>query len=401
MNINYPNFSTEKMLFITGPASGDRFARKRSLLIESAYSSIMDHGGWKIFLRQLVEATNSRSARMLVMNPEADFVASSIKVNIDDNWHRGYVDHYVNCCPWRPELSRMKPGRLYSTYLHFSCRQKDFYRTEFFNEWAGPQNIHHGMCGTVFRDSRQTVQLLIQRTKGQKYFAENETAFINELVPHIQNSLQITGQVYETRAQTEAITIASGLETAPFLLLDRHLKVIFRSPGAEGFLKDNSLLQITGNRLSMEDFLHNRNLNILLRECLKSAESRKFNISSGILSIPRHLRPDLHLLGRPVHPDIPVLVSEPAIYVALYLYDPAARINLSLERLKRFYSLSEAEIRVIMAMLATADSGEAARKCFISLHTLRSHLKSIFSKTNTRNRAELMKCLLTGPARMH
>jgi DNA-binding CsgD family transcriptional regulator len=50
-------------------------------------------------------------------------------------------------------------------------------------------------------------------------------------------------------------------------------------------------------------------------------------------------------------------------------------------------------------MLATPDPAEVAKRCFISLHTVRSHLKAIFAKTDTQGQADLMKRLLAGPAR--
>ena len=83
----------------------------------------------------------------------------------------------------------------------------------------------------------------------------------------------------------------------------------------------------------------------------------------------------------------------------MYVYDPEAGIAVDPECLRRLYSLSEAEIRVAVAMLATAYPAEVAKRCFISLHTVRSHLKAIFAKTGTRGQADLMKRLLVGPAR--
>ncbi|HEX9859209.1 MAG TPA: helix-turn-helix transcriptional regulator, partial [Paracoccaceae bacterium] len=76
-----------------------------------------------------------------------------------------------------------------------------------------------------------------------------------------------------------------------------------------------------------------------------------------------------------------------------------AGIAVDRERLSRLYGLSEAEIRVAVAMLATPDPAEVAKRCFISLHTVRSHLKAIFAKTDTQGQADLMKRLLVGPAR--
>jgi DNA-binding CsgD family transcriptional regulator len=47
-----------------------------------------------------------------------------------------------------------------------------------------------------------------------------------------------------------------------------------------------------------------------------------------------------------------------------------------------------------MALVAAVDPAAAARHCCISLHTLRSHLKVIFTKTATHSQAGLMKLLL-------
>lgn len=397
-NMDFSHRSSVFMSPANGPAK-EKPAHERAGLIETIYRTVSEPGAWQELLRDLVAVTGSRSARLLVMNRAATRVRTSIKLNIDDCYHRQYVEHYVNTCPWRPELRYMRPGRLYSTYMHFSCPQQEFYRTEFFNDWARPQNIHHGVCGTVYRDSATSVQLLIQRTRGQGYYTDDETAFINDLIPHIQHSILIAGQLAPSRARGEAIAIAAGGEPLPFLLLDRSLRIIYLSPGAEKLVDGSPWLEVRNNRLLLTDELRNRRLRKLLRECLAAAETRTFPASGGTLAVARPGAPDLRLLVRPVHPDVKMLVGPPSSYVAVYLYDPAIRVGIDHERLREIYALSEAEARVAAAMVETPDTAEVAKHCAISLHTVRSHVKTIFAKTGTHSRADLMKQLLTGPAR--
>ncbi|MFP4226241.1 MAG: helix-turn-helix transcriptional regulator [Desulfobacterales bacterium] len=375
-------------------------AEKQAGLIDSIYLTVGDPAGWRSLLRDLVAATASRSARLLVMNDRADRVISSLKINIDDHYHRQYTDHFVNKCPWRPELRRMAPGRLYSTYLHFSCPQPDFYRTEFFNDWARHQDIHHGICGTIYCDAKQTVQLLIQRTRDQGHYTEADTAFVNCLVPHMQHSFLLAGKIAHTRARAEAIAIAAGCEALPFLVLDKALHVTYCTPEAERLVTGNCMLQVKKGKLLITDELQDRRLNRLLRECVSAADTRMLQTGGGRLAVPRLEGSDLQLLVRPLHPEIPLLLGEPGVYAAVYIYDPAAMIKIDPVRLRELYSMTGAEARVAVAMTATPDSAEIARQCAISLHTLRSHIKSIFSKTQTHNRAELMKRLLTSPVRV-
>jgi len=383
-----------------GNSAGLEPAQQQAKLIESIYMTVRDPEAWKSLLQEMVAATTSRSARLLVMNAEATQVTSSIKINIDDHYHRQYTDYYVNKCPWRPELQRKAPGRLYSTYLHFCCRQPEYYHTEFFNDWARGQDIHHGLCGTIYRDSRQTVQLLIQRTRDQGHYTKADASFVNHLVPHMQHSFLIAGKIAHSRAQAEAIAIAAENEPLPFLLLDKNLKVIYTSPAASGIISGEPLLALKNDRLTVaEDFL-DRRLNRLLRECLWAADTRRFQTGGGSLSLPRPIQKALKLLVKPVHPDIPLLVGQTGGFVAVYLHEPEAPIKIDPARLRGIYGLSEAEANVAVAMVTTPDSKEVAKRCAISPHTLRSHIKSIFNKTQTRNRAALMKLLLTGPARL-
>ncbi len=374
-------------------------AQQRERLLERIYATVAEPGGWRAVLNDLIVHTNSRSARLLVMNSQATRVISSIKQNIDDDYHRQYVAHYVNACPWRPELLQKQPGRLYSTYLHFSCRQPDFFRSEFYNDWARPQDIHHGVCGTIYQDSGRTVQLLVQRTGGQGHYTEADTAYFNNFVPHLQHAFQLAGQVGEHRARAEAVAIAAGEEVLPFILLDFTLRPIHCNPGAEAFIGSDTPLTLANGQLRLVDRSQDQRLQRLLRQCLAAADSRGLDCAGGSLTVERSDGSILQLLVKPVHPDVPILGGGTSGYVAVYVHDPEAGLPVDRERLRSLYALSDAEIRIALALLATPDPAEVARRCFVSLHTVRSHLKTIFAKTTTRNQADLVKKLLAGPAR--
>jgi DNA-binding CsgD family transcriptional regulator len=373
--------------------------RLRTRLVETIYSTVADPDAWQIFLRDLVAGTESRSARLLVMNSQATRVFSSLKLNIDDSYHSQYVEHYVNTCPWRPELQQKAPGRLYSTYLHFSCRQPDYLRSEFFNDWARAQDIYHGVCGTIYQDSGRTVQLLVQRTQRRGHYTEKDTAFINDLVPHLQHSFLLAGQVADRCARAKAITVAAEGELLPFLLLDFSLRPIYCNSGAEGLIGPDTPLRLVNGQLRLADQALNQSLQRVLRDCLAGAESRTFHSAGGMVQVPRSQGTSLQLLVRPIHPDVPVFAGKLTGYVAVYVYDPDAGVAVDQERLRTLYGLSEAEIRVAVALLATPDPAEVAKRCCISLHTVRSHLKAIFAKTDTQSQADLVKRLLGGPAR--
>lgn len=350
-------------------------------------------------IRELTAHSQSRSARMLIMNADATVVTSSIKHNIDDNSHRDYVDHYVNTCPWRHEIEGKRHGRFYSSYLHFTCPQPNFLRSEFFNDWAGPLDIHHGVAGNIYKDTRQTVQLLVQRTHGQGHFSETDVNFFNSFAPHLQHAIQLARQVTQRCTKAEVITFATENETLPFILLDDSLRPIYCNPGAEELIKAEADLLLAKEQLRLADPDLNRRLQALLKKCLQAADARTFKSLGKVLEIHRPNRATLQLWVKPVHPDVPLLLGKPAGYVAVYLHDPEAGVLIDPERLRQLYGLSKAETRVALALLDNPDPVAVAKRCFISLHTVRSHLKAIFAKTESQGQADLVKRLLSGPAR--
>ena len=145
-----------------------------SALLDALYYAPYEKSGWQEFLNRMVSLSDSRSARILVMNKDADQVFSGVQVNTDAKAHKAFVDHFVNLCPWRPGLATLPPGQFYSSFLDGICDQKTFYRSEFFNDWARELDIHHGASGTIWQHEGQTIQVFMQRTGGQGHFTRAE-----------------------------------------------------------------------------------------------------------------------------------------------------------------------------------------------------------------------------------
>lgn len=367
-------------------------------LIELLYASPGDDGLWSRFLSEIVTITASRSARMLVLDRTATQVDSSIKINIDDNPHTDYVNHFVNACPWRPELALKPKGRLYSTYLDFACKQRDYYKTEFFNDWARPLDIHHGACGTVYQDAGQTVQLLVQRTGGQGHYATEDLAFLNSLVPHVRRVVTLHREVQHARAQGEATALAAGTYSLPFILLEQRARVSFVSPGAQRFLAAGHALWIAEGKLTAQRPAERKCLHELVRRCVRSGRGA-WDSAGGWMALERPGGAPLKLLVMPVHPDAAdtTLFGQRA-FAAVFIYDPDAEFHICRETLRALYQLTPAEARLseALALGETLEHYASSRKR--SLNTLRAQLKAVFKKTGVARQAELVGLVLGGPA---
>jgi DNA-binding CsgD family transcriptional regulator len=376
----------------------DRIRAAQPQLGELLYDAAANPAAWQSFMQALIKVTASRSARLLVLDKSGTQVDQSLKVNIDDGYHRQYVDYYVNACPWRPELAEKPAGRLYSTFLDFSCKQQQFLQSEFYTDWARPQNIHHGLCGTLHEDADQKIQFLIQRTNEPGHYTRQERDHINaSLVPHIRRVCQLNQLYTRMEGRSEAIAAAAGQSPLPFILLGADTRVTFASPGAEALIRTGGNLDIEQEQLIARTPRSAEQLQQLIKTARDSALGR-WDSAGGVLQIERAGQPPLTLLISPVagH-STPLLFAPRRSYVAIFIHDPAQHPELSTRLLQQLYQLTPAEARVAAAIARGYSLEHLASREHRSVHTLRSQLKAVFQKTGTSRQNELAHLILTGP----
>ncbi|MEN9756000.1 MAG: hypothetical protein RL755_187 [Pseudomonadota bacterium] len=79
--------------------------------------------------------------------------------------------------------------------------------------------------------------------------------------------------------------------------------------------------------------------------------------------------------------------------LALILITEPNETLSEIQLMGKLYDLSPAELRVASALLAGKSPGEYAHEVGLTLHTVRSQLKNLFSKTYTRRQSELVALL--------
>ena len=366
---------------------------QRQALLDSLYLAPFHDAGWWSFLNELVKLTDSRSARMLILNRDADQVHNSIQVNTDQNAHRAYVDHYVNLCPWRPELKQKTPGKLYSTFLDFSCDQKGYYKSEFFNDWARPQDIHHGACGTVWFHDDLNVQLLVQRTGGQGHFCHDTMQTLNELLPHVRRALRIESMQWQQRYQQAARDQQHNCSA--MILVNAQGRVVYISKDAEAYLNDSGAVAVRAEQIQLRP--HSAQQALL--GTLQAVLGGRYGSAGNVISVERPNQPDLRLLVMPVHPDAtdnPLFPSR--AFAAIFIVDVESEVRISQPLLSELLGLTNAEARTAAAVARGMSPAEMARSFNLSVHTVRSQLKSVFRKTGTSSQSQLGQLVLGSPA---
>lgn len=367
--------------------------QQQNQLLDRLYLAPFETNGWQTFLADLVQASESRSARLLTLNGEADQVYSSVQVNTDAKAHQAYVDYYVNHCPWRPELAQKEPGKLYSTFFDFSCDQKQFYNSEFFNDWARPQDIHHGACGTAGNYQDLKFQLLVQRTGDQGHFDKDVMLALNGLLSHVRRALHIESLHWQQRCMQNAR--AQQHNCAAMMLLDEQGRVAFMSEEAQAYFFDGGVIGLRGGTIYLRNAATQKKLMAAMCEVL----SARLAHAGGVVNVERAGQSDLRLLVMPVHPDAtenPLFPTK--AFAAVFIVDIESEVHIDEYLIAQLLGLTAAEARSAAAVARGMSPAEIARAFNVSIHTARSQLKSVFRKTGTSSQSQLGRLILSSPA---
>jgi DNA-binding CsgD family transcriptional regulator len=94
---------------------------------------------------------------------------------------------------------------------------------------------------------------------------------------------------------------------------------------------------------------------------------------------------------------VPKEAEERDVAVVVLIYAPDGERDISTELLRELYALTPAQAQVARSLFAGRSVEECAAALNLSLNTVRTHLKQIFTRCEVQSQAELLHLLAQGP----
>lgn len=243
----------------------------------------------------------------------------------------------------------------------------------------------HGMlwwAGITFKSLDQHYVVSLARRPDQDPFGESDRRLFRHLTGHLSRALTMAERLATATAKGGLGTL-EALDCGGILVNARG-RVITVNAQAEAMLGEG--LTVAGSRLLARDADSNAALQSLIGRTLRDGPQEE-----GAIAIPRPLR-------RPILVDV---LPIPAEARAPFLFGKALLVLVDLDRtpvprettLIRAFGLTQREAALAAKLAEGRDLAEAAARLEIGRETARTHLKSIFHKTDTRRQTELVALL--------
>lgn len=366
-------------------------------LIGLIYDAVTGPGGFFPFLERFVKVFNGHSGSFAIYNTQDNAALGYWVVNIPQQALDFYLEHVAHqdvLIQTAVQISEEKGPRFIATNLDIPNIDR-LRETTRAGEWMASYGAYHAAGAVVFQNNNYVNFLGIQRALEQPAFTRKELAVFDMFLPHINRALELY-------LKMSAIDLTSVPERAALnqvkrgiLICNASFKIIFKNSAADDAFANNPAIRITDEGvLSFRDKTFSRELATALSEAVRdSLETGRSE--ERVLCYRRHNH-NLTLIVSPLsavdaHKD----ATSPSGGAMISLYDWTNKPTINIDLLQRIFGLSPVESRVSALLLQGLSPADVATEMSRSRETIKSHLRSIYRKTNTNRQGELVALLAT------
>jgi DNA-binding CsgD family transcriptional regulator len=351
-----------------------------SAAINSLYIAAADPAAWPDALATI--STLFGGAKVSINHQ--NFVASDLSWALSHNYDLEAIRLHYEVFN-TPEKNLGLRALLMATPMHpFTISSfitpNQYYRDPAINIVLVAQDIHHGLLNVVDKKNVNT-SLLIYRGRKQGDFDARETEISRLLGAHVRNAVRIAHASLLTRLSEDSHAQIDSSRRYGAALLSPRGHLVHLDAYAERVLEASKIERGTDGNLSLGasnggDFLAFLNRASAFADYCVRVDGDK------ILHIK--MLPDPYVTTC-------FFLPIPLKGVALRLIEPGSgRIRLA----RHLFRLTEAESAIAELLCHGSSLGEIAERLQITNNTLKTHLKSIYAKTNTGRQGALIAKLL-------
>jgi DNA-binding CsgD family transcriptional regulator len=364
-------------------------------LIERIYASAGRPEVWSDVLRSLSELFGGSPVlgELYLPEPSDDPL---VGVGLQQEYTLRFAQDVINLLPWATRVESHFTDRF--RLMSEGLPGFELAGSEFYERWMKPQGLAPlwpAILSFLAESGEMVGGLSVFRREGEGPFSETELHSADVLVPHFHRAIRMRMRL--DAARRARVPVAEALDRLPLamLVLDRSRQVLIENDSAAHVLALEDGIEMRSTGLAAKDQRENAKLQALIKAALESTRGQSLN-GTNFMQISRPSgRQPLSVMTSPLL-SAPTggLSSEAA--VACFISDPQADHVPTSEALAKIYELTPAEAEVVQLLAKGLPLDEIAADRGISLNTVRSHLKHIFSKTGTSRQGELLGLVLTG-----
>lgn len=384
-------------------------------LIRSIYHGVVEDTPWQSFLPLLQQIMDVKVVSLVLRPPADDNEGlilnylrpdddSSLEKELDSN-----TDITLQLAPpndW-PSLAykeqffaldpfvNLKEGKVVT--LAELVPESELITSDYYLNYLKTAGVFHILGGDTRSSDGTLARLRLSRGPDERAFEASHRAILEAVLPHLQRAILIHANLNRIESERNLFAGAMDKLSVGTILLDEHARVLSANAVAHQLFEQKDGISVIDSKLTFQARDDSAALQAIIKEALEAQQNDQVGMVKAC-RLPRPSgRPDLGVVVRPV-PTSAWSEGQSSPTVALFISDPEQEFSTSQQALSELFNLTKAESALALLLTRGLTLAEASEQLFISQHTARAQLKSIFAKTGVARQAELIRLIVKSVA---
>lgn len=354
--------------------------RSRDVMISEIYAAAGEPERWGTVLDRCMTLAGAQSGWVNELDRRDRAAGDGLVRNLADTTQQRYFAHFAEIDPFRvDDASRAAPLGLLTD--EDFIRRSELLRGEFYSDFLRPLKVQAIAIVRMFDDGAVTRSMHLNFEDARDRTRLQGHAELKQLLPHMMRAASL-GRELQRQASLIAALDQFADAAGGVLLLNRTGGVAHASRQAERWLRNGECLVERAGRLRTASAVGAGAFDSLVRS---AAIARAGARTGGMMQLPARGR------GEPMVVTVTPLDGDAGAPVASVTWrDPTVVPVLCCRETARRFNLTAAEAKVVRLLLEGSTLRQAANRLGLSYHTVRNHMKHVFSKVGVNRQADLV-----------
>jgi len=360
-------------------------------LIEAIYEGILQDPPWQDFLTGLREPLGADIAAIFLQPPEP---GSRVVMLVEGGRAEGIDSYKRGQFVFDPFID-LPDGEVVTLHEFISTEallDSDFYRLT-----MKPSGLYDFLGADLRVPGEFEARFRLARYEGKPRFGQQDRELLGLITPHLQRAIRIHARLNQLSSERDLYAGAVQQLSLGTILLDGEGRIQQLNPLARELLAQRDGLSLVDGRLRLNSSERSAALQAAIDQVL-SNQRQAVPAMVEVIRVPRPSgRADLGLVVRAVpRGHFSEGVAVPA--VAIFISDPERQGGADAEVLQRLFDFTQAEARLALLLADGYSLDESAAAIGVTRNTVRTHLRSIFTKTGVTRQTLLVRLVLNSVA---
>ncbi len=371
-------------------------------LIGIIYDAALDPQLWINVVHQLKTMTNSRHGHLWSGNIHDDVQ----KLLSERNRYLAFENDYFSFSEFRVETIELEASGILDPHLNRQHQApegraslgrdlvplEELQASDYYNEFGRHFGLFQMLGSVMIRNQEAVSALGLFRSEQDALYSDREARILDIFLPHVRRSLNLYGRLQVQNGKTQVLQSSIDTLSSAIILVNDTGKVIFLNAAANRLIKRRPELAVRRGKLHAKSHADTVQLEHLTRRATGSDGQRPIG---GAVAVQRaDGGPPLQIIAAPVSPDNRTMLTSSVGAVALVvIHDPNEQAYIPQEMIRTMFGLTPAEAELLLALSHGQTPKQYSDEHHVTVNTARTHLKSLFAKTQTAKQSDLVRLM--------